>query len=273
MISIDLQKCAHCGACADECLPGVIGLKEENPVIRHTGCMECGHCVSICPVCAISIEGYDLSELTPVSGASGLVDANDLMLFMKYQRSIRRFNRKVPGKSDIDALIEAGRYSPSGGNRQPIRYAVIENVPEIVELAMEAFRDIISIPDEGERIRAFGGYKAYVAKWTRILKTDSVTKEDKLFYGAPVVIVLIGNRKYVIDAGIAIGRMDLFGSAKGLSACMIGFFRLASEISPAVRQALKIQDGESVLATLAVGYSDVRYRTTKLRRKALVDYI
>jgi len=229
--------------------------------------------VAVCPVGAITLEGYDHSELIITRPDSCRVNPEQLLLQMKYGRSVRSFNARVPADADIADLIEAGRYAPSGGNRQPLRYVVIKNVPEIVDLSMEAFAETLALPDKEQSVRAFGGYEAYVKKWTSQLNRYAVDQEDRLFFHAPVVIVIIGSSLYTIDAGIAISRMDIMCSSKGMAACIIGFFRMVADMSPKIRQRLNLRDKEKVLAALAVGYSDLRYHTTKLRRKAQVEYI
>ena len=43
---------------------------------------------------------------------------NEVIKAMLERRSIRKFKPELPKKEDLDAIIEAGLYAPSGMNRQ-----------------------------------------------------------------------------------------------------------------------------------------------------------
>lgn len=54
-------------------------------------------------------------------------DDNPVILNLKERRSIRKYTDEPVAKEDITAILEAGRWAPSGLNNQPWRFLVITN--------------------------------------------------------------------------------------------------------------------------------------------------
>ena len=52
------------------------------------------------------------------------------------RRTCRRFRQDPISREELDTMIDAGRYAPTGFNKQPVRFAVI-NSPEKVAEAFE----------------------------------------------------------------------------------------------------------------------------------------
>ena len=98
-------------------------------------------------------------------------------------------------------------------------------------------------------------YQSYVEQGT-----------DPLFFRAPLVLALVGDPQYSIDAGIMGAHMELMTQSLGLGACFIGFFCKAVSISPALRELLGLQEQEQVLASLAIGQPLRKYCRTVNRK-------
>lgn len=47
--------------------------------------------------------------------------------FLKARRSTRRFQQKAVPEKSLEAVLEAGRYAPSGMNMQATHFLVIQN--------------------------------------------------------------------------------------------------------------------------------------------------
>lgn len=56
---VDEKKCIHCGLCIKDCMSKVFNFDENNiPKVtsgKENSCIKCQHCLSVCPVGAISI--------------------------------------------------------------------------------------------------------------------------------------------------------------------------------------------------------------------------
>ncbi|MCD5424950.1 MAG: nitroreductase family protein [Methanosarcinaceae archaeon] len=59
----------------------------------------------------------------------------ELIKAIKQRQSIRNFLKISVNRADINVILDAGRYAPSGLNNQPWRYIVIQNSNTIEKLA------------------------------------------------------------------------------------------------------------------------------------------
>src|SRR3989338_3525150 len=75
LITIDRTKCKKDGICAAECPFGLIALTGEDgfPDIRPAAarlCIQCGHCVAVCPHDALSLAGMNREDFQPIGYGS-----------------------------------------------------------------------------------------------------------------------------------------------------------------------------------------------------------
>ena len=79
--------------------------------------------------------------------------------------------------------------------------------------------------------------------------------EDRLFYGAPAVLLLVHpSGDNLNDCGIAAGRMDLMAASLGVGVCFNGFFVRATQLDPTILTDLGIREDETLMLTMALGY-------------------
>ena len=119
---------------------------------------------------------------------------NDIINAMKTRRSIRKFKPDMPRKDDINAIIEAGLYAPSGRSSQS---------PVIIAVTNKELRDKIS--RDNCRI---GGW-------------DSGFDP---FYGAPVILIVLAAKDrptHIYDGSLTLGNMMLAAHSLGLGSIWI----------------------------------------------------
>ena len=157
---------------------------------------------------------------------------------IRRRRSCRAFEIEAPAREVLEEIIEAGRYAPSGMNRQRTRFFV----------AM------------GEDVRKLS---AIVSR----LREDYQDKDCT--YGAPVLVVVSNkeeNPNAKADAGCVMQNMMLAASAVGVGSVWVNQFGPISQ-DEELRSMLGLEEDEFVCAALALGkpsgelFPGVRERT------------
>lgn len=273
MFVVDKQKCIACEQCIKDCPVGVISLQEGVAEINNTGCIKCGHCVAICPVEAVSTDDFDMNEVIPYDKDNFSVDADHLLNFIKFRRSVRRFKKKEIEKEKILKIIDAGRYTQTSTNSQDVSYTIVsEKLSYVRELAYE------SLKKKGEAILAnltpeTEYLKRYANMWVSMYnkyKEDPV-KHDRLFFNAPLAILVTSPTP--INGGLASSNMELMVDSLGLGTFYSGFFLIAAQDNKEILDLLNIKDSKQIISCLVIGYPDVKYRRTAPRKAANINWI
>jgi len=115
---IDREKCKRDGICAETCPMGLI--EQENdasfPIPEDDAenlCVECGHCVAVCPHGALSLKPITPEQCPPVR-REWLLSPEQAEHFLRSRRSIRAYKDKPVDKELITRLIEIARCAPFG---------------------------------------------------------------------------------------------------------------------------------------------------------------
>lgn len=268
MITIDNSKCIVCKQCVKEC-PHLL-LKEKDGKICMTApksCIQCGHCIAVCPTLAISMTGYDMTQIEPIKKGKEHIDPDILLNAMKSRRSIRRFTKEKPTDDQIEKIIEAARFAPTGANRQGKRFFVFsDDTRKITSYTLKTLERILE--ERPARVEPFY-IEHYRKRWTEMNYEYHRLDIDRLFYHAPVIFVIAGNDR--IDGALAAANAELMAYALGLGCCYIGFFEIAGRTSY-IRDFLKLEDTQEVICCLAIGYPDVKYLNTVPRKEANIEY-
>jgi len=56
-----------------------------------------------------------------------MINPHELLEFLKSRRSIRNFQEKEIPDNELKMILEAGRWAPSGSNKQPWQFIIIKN--------------------------------------------------------------------------------------------------------------------------------------------------
>ena len=259
MIQIDPNRCTACGLCAEICETRDIAMGENGPLPLRLDCSECGHCVAICPADAVALVGYDQGEIIPYDEDQFCIPPDNLMNFMKFRRSTRRFSVRKPQQELIETILEAGRYSPTACNAQLLRYVVVEKDLKHVRDMLWDGAAVYARKAKDEYL--LGRHKEYLV---------SGGEKDALLYGCSHLIFILGPDEN--DASIASSRMELMANALGLGALYLGYCKLAVEASPDLQKFLSETRESRTQIVLAVGYPDVIWQRTVPRKPLQVQW-
>jgi len=251
-------------------------------------CIFCGHCRAVCPTNAPGFSQLDENEFEPVLSGDKLLDPSEFLRFLRRRRSTRVYKKKPVEIEKLRMILEAGRFAPTGGNRQPCEYIVvrgrglldqartlaIETLQRLGESVKEAFRrhDELKEPLPEE----FIPIENYPPVWERMAKKweEGV---DLLLYHATALILIQTKRGATtsgdVDAGLSAMHMVLMAETLGLGTCLNGFLVSAIKRSEDLRKVLKISDDHQVHVTFAVGYPDVEFLRVVARNPAKAEWI
>lgn len=271
-MTVNKGKCIGCGLCVRDCLRNTIFIREGKAEIAVSGCIKCGHCIAVCPQDAVSLGSIENMQWD--SGGSGpkrgsAPDPEVFLNFLKFRRSIRQYKKHEIEPEKMEAIIEAGRYSPTAGNRQKNRFIILkENIEQVRKAAIETLRHAAA--DESKYL---GEREIYRKSWARMYDDYAEGRRDGLFFNAPAVILIVSdeNNHYAeIDGGIAASRMELQANALGLGVCYIGFLNTAMEFDGRIKEMAGLKEDEKLAVAFVTGYADVEYQRPAPRKPANV---
>jgi len=146
-----------------------------------------------------------------------MIKPEAILDFLKGRRSIRNFQDKPVTDEHIEMILEAGRWTPSGSNRQPWEFIVVKN------------REIL------KKISKTGYYGLPLRK-------------------APLGIAIVGKRLenpnwYIQDTSLASMNMMLMAWALNIGMCWMG-----SMDREYAKELLGLGKDDFLLTILAMGY-------------------
>ena len=160
----------------------------------------------------------------------------DVFETIKARRSVRAYKDEPLEKVHLQKILQAARHAPSARNMQPLKFVVVQNKEMINKLSK------IVIEEAGRR---------YPSLTLRQL-------QDPIFYNAPVIIFIAGDKSYdwvELDAALAAENMMLYARSQDIGSCFIGYAKLLN-FRRDILDELKITGNLSIIATLIFGHTD-----------------
>lgn len=174
---------------------------------------------------------------------------NETLKTLESRRSCRKFvPGKMPSESDLNAILRAGIYAPSGMGRQPVKVIAITN---------KELRDEISV------INA---------------KFMGMGSDFDPFYGAPVILAVIADKSsptYLYDGSLVMG--NLLNAAESLGLGNIWIHRakeeFEDEIGKNILKKLGIEGDWEGIGHVALGYAAEGGIKSAAERKDSIHWI
>jgi nitroreductase len=144
------------------------------------------------------------------------------------RRSIRFFTSKPISKDILTKCVDAARLSPSGANRQPLKFIIIYDLP----LVKQTFS---------------------LTRWAGYLPDYSPTQAEMPMAYIAILLDTSIQQRPGHDAGIAAMSISLVADEAGLGTCMLG-----SIDREKLRPLLNIPDNLNILMLVALGYTKTK---------------
>ncbi|MFZ5969346.1 MAG: nitroreductase family protein [Bacillota bacterium] len=182
---------------------------------------------------------------------------NSVLETIKNRRSIRAYKPEQLQDSELEKIMEAATFAPSGHNQQPWHFTVIQNKALIDALSRKS--------------------KDYAAK-SDVEWIAKLGKNENLhiFYNAPTVVIVSGKEDAIsttADCCAAIQNMLLAAESLNIGSCWIGlanfFFASGEQID-----GLNFKEGYKPVYAVSLGYKASSIQPAAPKRKEnVVSYI
>ena len=281
-IHVDPGKCTSCGLCIINCPFDCMEMDElKHPKMKDEyTCMTCSNCIVACEAGALSIEqGFDVKggffdcRIPPIGmplapkDAEGQPDEwNDVEKLILERRSVRNYKKKPVPEPILRRVLEAGRFSPSGGNHQPWKFTVVTNPDLIAEMetACHGFwAGAYPVFTNDDTVMNMVGAVPTGVFDPRTQRGIKCVAEKKLpiFFNSPVVILMGSNTKAndpEVSIGICGQNMNTVAQSHGLGACWSNFGGVAINSIPELKSRFGFEEPWKVQTCFCLGYPKFR---------------
>jgi len=272
LFSVDEKKCKKDGICAAECPFAIIDFQDSKKVPQpydhsEAFCINCGHCVSVCPNGALTHKNLDPQDCCKVDKKL-ILNIEQTEHFLRYRRSIRNYKSKAVEKEKIEKLIHIASYAPSGHNSQPVNWQVIngeEKVNELSSHVIDWMKNILSTqPELGKTMH----FDMMIAAWK--MGMDVISRR------APVLVLVNGGSKNPFAdtaCKVAMTFFDLSAPSLGLGSCWNGYFNRAVISWEPLQKALGLAEEITNYGAMMLGYPKYQYHRMPNRNTPQVTWM
>jgi len=173
---------------------------------------------------------------------------NEVLKLLETRRSCRSFKPDMITEEELQAVIKAGTYAPTGKGLQS---------PIIIAVTNKEIRDMIATVN-----RQIGGW----------------AEGFDPFYGAPVILIVLADKTvptHVYDGSLVIGNMLNAAASMGLGSIWIHRAKqeFESDFGRSILKALNIEGSYEGIGHMALGYADKPAAEPAARKENYVFYI
>ena len=230
-------------------------------------CIDCGHCVAICPTGAMHQRSMSPEDCEPID--IHLVPQWDkVKQYLTSRRSVRTFIKKPIEKEKIEQLLDISRFAPNGANRQVIRWIVINDMEKVHQVAQMTIDWMKTVKEKNPALYAEANLEIFVSAWDG--------NHDRISRGAPCIIMATApkdERTAPPAAMIAIHQIQLAAPALGLGTTFTGSINTAAQGYPPMIEMLDIPEGYIPFGTFVIGYPAERYLRIPTRKPVDATWI
>ncbi len=178
---------------------------------------------------------------------------NSVIETIKSRRSIRSFLPEQISKGELEAVIDAALWAPSGHNTQPWHFLVVQDKKKIDDMSEKAIALMKKSPvDWIQKLASREGYH--------------------LFHNAPTVMIVSGKESSdrllfpLADCSAAIQNLLLAAESLNIGTCWIGLSKFLFDVPEEVK-TLGLPSGYHPVYSVAMGYKKEPLRPTAPARK------
>jgi nitroreductase len=182
----------------------------------------------------------------------------ELDVCIKGRRSVRAYTNEPVLKEQIEVVLEAGIWAPTGMLREPCRFIVIEDKKLIKYISDET--------------------KLAVQQLMPPLVTQFATKDDIICYNAPTLILICTEKDpqwdnlNLLDSVLAAQNIFLKAYELGLGTCYMGFISLLNS-KPDVLKKIGVPENHELKVPFIIGHPKAKQGASKRKKPNILKWI
>lgn len=182
----------------------------------------------------------------------------ELDVCVKGRRSVRAYTDEPVSKEQIEAVLEAGTWAPTGMNRQPWKFIIIQNKQLIKYVSDET--------------------KILVQQMIPSLAEQFQTEADVVCYNAPVLVLVCAEKDEqfgqvnLLDSVLAAQNMFLKAYELGLGTCYMGYVAFLGS-KPDVLKKIGVPDGCNLMVPFVLGHPKTKIGAGKRNKPNVLKWI
>ncbi len=213
-------------------------------------CIQCGHCIAVCPEDAILHEGFedDTFSFDQLNALENIISYEDLYKFVRAHRSVRHYKKEPVPPETLKKVIDVMQYAPTGRNMRSERYTIVSGQEKIKEISEAVYETLAKEPMYGALI-----VESYKAK--------KEIYNAPILFDAPHVIIVTSTidlplERYNIGILITYGR--LAAQSLGLGTCWSGYTQMAAKMDKKILQIAGTRG--AICGVFTIGYPAIKYQ-------------
>jgi nitroreductase/NAD-dependent dihydropyrimidine dehydrogenase PreA subunit len=297
---VQSDRCNHCGLCVLDCPARIIEMGDDKlPSVSsesQENCLECQHCLAICPTGAVSVFGLNPNDslpgrdimgtgseptgMDPAETAYGEVPVpifsrplpqsaevwprlEQMTHLLRGRRSVRHYRDENVDSRLIDRLLATVANAPTGVNNRSLTFTVIADKDQLHRLREKTMQALVKAAGEGRIPERFAYIHTAISAYVE-------HQADVIFRGAPHVLIVSAppdSPCATEDVAIALAYFELLAQSAGLGTVWCGLLKLALESAPELKPLLDLRPGHHYYAML-FGPPAIHYARTVQRDNA-----
>jgi nitroreductase len=176
---------------------------------------------------------------------------------IKGRRSVRAYTDELVSKEQLDAVLEAGTWAPTGMSREPWKFVVIEN-KHLIKYVSDETKELV---------------KTAMPAMAEQFSTD----KDIICYNAPMLVLICTEKDpqwshvSMLDSVLATQNMFLKAYELGLGTCYMGFVQLINN-HPEILRKLGVPDNCELTVPFIIGHPKAKQGKSKRSKPNIIKW-
>lgn len=269
LFRIDYDKCDKDGLCALDCPAKIIEMKNDGPSLiegAEAFCIQCGHCVAICPKGAFHLETISPEACLPIQ-TDLILNAAQAEQFLRSRRSIRVYKKQPVPRELFEKALSIACCAPTGSNKQPVKWLVFDKKEDVKDIASHVIDWMkFSLEKQPEKASMMN-FDKLIKQWNQGV--------DRICRDAPQLVFAHASNEFgsaSADCHTALAYLELALPAFGLGSCWAGYVNYAAAQWPGLSEKLGLPENHTCHGALMVGIPKVKYARAPKRNEPDLTY-